>query len=80
MANVIAQLATQLPQDSLPPPVHGAGEALRALIDADAYVGEAVSLSYNEAILQIHDFHRQKVGGIPALCSVSFPNRSQGGT
>ncbi|HTX37919.1 MAG TPA: DUF87 domain-containing protein [Bryobacteraceae bacterium] len=68
MANVIAQLATQLPHDSLPPSVRGAGEKLLALIDADAYVGEAVSLGYNEAILQIHDFHRQKVGGIPALC------------
>jgi hypothetical protein len=70
MANVIAQLATQLPQDSLPPPVHGAGEALRALIDADAYVGEAVSLSYNEAILQIQRFSPPEGGGHPGplLC------------
>ncbi len=68
MANVIAQLATQLPQDTLPQPVQDAGETLRALIDAGAYVGEVVSLGYNDAILQIHDFHRQQVGGIPALC------------
>jgi hypothetical protein len=68
MTNVIAQLATQLPQDILPQPIQEAGEALRALIDADAYVGEVVSLGYNDAILQIHDFHRQQVGGIPALC------------
>jgi hypothetical protein len=27
-----------------------------------------VSLAYSDAILQIHDFHRQQVGGIPALC------------
>jgi hypothetical protein len=68
MTNVIAQLSTQLPHDVLPQPIQGAGETLRALIDADAYVGEVVSLSYNDAILQIHDFHRQQVGGIPALC------------
>ena len=68
MTNVIAQLSTQLPHDVLPQPIQGTGETLRALIDADAYVGEVVSLSYNDAILQIHDFHRQQVGGIPALC------------
>jgi hypothetical protein len=68
MTNVIAQLATQLPQDVLPQPVRDAGEVLRGLIDADAYVGEVVSLGYSDAILQIHDFHRQQVGGIPALC------------
>lgn len=68
MANVITQIATQLPQPTLPKPVHDAGERLRGLVEADAYVGEVVSLGYNEAILQIHDFHRQRVGGIPALC------------
>ena len=41
---------------------------LRSLVEGDAYVGEVVSLGYNDAILQIHDFHRQQVGGIPALC------------
>ena len=68
MPNVISQLATQLQQPPLPQPVHIAGEALRSLIKDDAYVGEVISLGYNEAVLQIHDFHRQRVGGIPALC------------
>jgi hypothetical protein len=68
MASVIAQIATQLPQDNLPQPFRDAGEILRSLIGADAYVGEVVSLGYNDAILQIHDYHRQQVGGIPALC------------
>lgn len=68
MANVISQIATQLPQSKLPQPIHEAGETLRGLIDVNAYVGEVVSLGYSEAILQIHDFHRQQVGGIPALC------------
>src|ERR1035438_1143947 len=68
MPNVISQIATQLPQPTLPQPIHDAGQTLRGLVEADAYVGEVVSLGYSEAILQIHDFHRQKVGGIPALC------------
>lgn len=68
MPKVISQIASQLPQPTLPQPVHDAGETLRGLVDAKAYVGEVVSLGYSEAILQIHDFHRQQVGGIPALC------------
>jgi hypothetical protein len=68
MPNVIAQIATQLPQPSLPEAVQTAGNTLRSLIEANAYVGEVVALGYSEAILQIHDFHRQQVGGIPALC------------
>lgn len=68
MPKVISQIATQLPQPNLPQPIQEAGEKLQGLIEADAYVGEVVSLGYNEAILQIHDFHRRKVGGIPALC------------
>jgi len=68
MPNVISQIATQLPQPTLPKPVYDAGETLRGLVEANAYVGEVVSLGYNDAILQIHDFHRQEVGGIPALC------------
>lgn len=68
MPDVISQIATQLPQPTLPQSIHDAGEMLRGLVDANAYVGEVVSLGYNEAILQIHDYHRQQVGGIPALC------------
>jgi hypothetical protein len=68
MTNVIAQIATKLPKQTFPQALHDAGEKLRLLIDEKAYVGEVVSLGYNDAILQIHDFHRQQVGGIPALC------------
>ena len=68
MPNVLSQIATQLPQATLPQQFQDAGETLRHLVEEDAYVGEVVSLGYNEAIIQIHDFHRQKVGGIPALC------------
>jgi hypothetical protein len=37
------------------------------MVDADAYVGEVYSLGYETALVQVHDYHRQKVGGIPAL-------------
>ena len=40
---------------------------LTDLFDADAYVGEVFSLSYETALVQVHDFHRRQVGGIPAL-------------
>lgn len=40
---------------------------LTDLVDTDAYVGEVYSLSYEEALVQVHDHHRRQVGGIPAL-------------
>lgn len=40
---------------------------LRGLFEDDAYVGEVFSLGYDEALVQIHDLHRQKVGAIAAL-------------
>src|SRR4051812_14969728 len=68
MANVISQIAQQLPQQELPPGVKEAGSKLQGLVEAEAYVGEVVSLGYHDAIVQIHDYHRKQVGGIPALC------------
>jgi len=68
MNKVVSQLASQFTEPALAEPLQAAGKTLRGLLDGDAYVGEVVSLGYNEAIIQIHDFHRQRVGGIPALC------------
>lgn len=42
-------------------------ETLGDLVQQDQYVGEVFSLSYETALVQIHDAHRQKVGGIPSL-------------
>ena len=42
------------------------GQLLDPLIQADNYVGEVISLSYDDALVQIHDHHRQKVGGVPS--------------
>ena len=50
---------------------HSLGQSERKLLtelfDSDAYVGEVFSLSYEAALVQVHDFHRRRVGGIPAL-------------
>jgi hypothetical protein len=66
--NVISQISEQLPAPPLPAVLQQADEHLRRLVEATAYVGEVVSLGYNDAIVQIHDYHRKQVGGIPALC------------
>lgn len=44
-----------------------ASQLLNDLLDESAYVGDAYSLGYAEALVRIHDKHRQRVGGIPAL-------------
>jgi endonuclease III len=38
------------------------------LIQEDQYVGDLYSINYEQAKVLVHDFHRQKVGGIPSLC------------
>ena len=46
-------------------------EAIRQLcemIQPEQYVGDVYSLGYEAAQVQIHDFYRRKVGGIPSLC------------
>ncbi len=44
-----------------------AEEMLGALVQQEQYVGEVFSLGYETALVQIHDSHRQEVGGIPGL-------------
>jgi len=44
-----------------------AQELLGVLVQKDQYVGEVFSLGYDSALVQIHDSHRQQVGGIPGL-------------
>src|SRR5688572_27703150 len=51
----------------LEPTLASASELLTSVVDEKAYVGEVYSLGYEDALVQIHDFHRQQVGGIPAL-------------
>lgn len=67
MANIVSNLAGKLTEPELSEPLRAASQELTALVEDDAYVGEVYSLGYDEALVQIHDFHRQRVGGIPAL-------------
>lgn len=68
MANVISSIGKELSgSETLPENLATAGDLLRAFIQPDALVGDVYSLGYEEALVQIHDFHRRNVGGIPAL-------------
>jgi len=67
MSNPLSAVAQQLQQPQLPEDLLRAGRDLSALVDGAAYVGEIYSIGYEEALVQIHDYNRQQVGGIPAL-------------
>jgi len=67
MSNLFTSMAQQLETAPLPDDIKKAGADLAGLVEGDAYVGEVYSIGYEEALVQIHDFNRQHVGGIPAL-------------
>ena len=67
MADLISTSSDRLNNPQLSTELVTAAKTLTGLIDETAYVGEVYSLGYEEALVQIHDFHRQTVGGIPAL-------------
>ena len=67
MADIVSNLAGRLSEPELSEPLQAASRELTSLVEDSAYVGEVYSLGYDEALVQIHDFHRQGVGGIPAL-------------
>src|SRR5436853_7082292 len=67
MTNLFSSVTQQLDKTELPENLHDAGAGLSSLVEGGAYVGEVYSIGYEDALVQIHDFHRQQVGGIPAL-------------
>jgi hypothetical protein len=67
MVDLISSSSDRLNNPELSEELTSAAKILTDLIDENAYVGEVYSLGYEEALVQIHDFHRQAVGGIPAL-------------
>lgn len=67
MASVISAVAKQAAATPLDANLGTASELLTSIVEDKAYVGEVYSLGYEDALVQIHDFHRQQVGGIPAL-------------
>ena len=67
MADIISSVSNQVDKPELTEEQIIAAQMLTNLVDENAYIGEVYSLGYEEALVQIHDFHRQAVGGIPAL-------------
>ena len=67
MPSVISAIGKEAAAAPLEPTLADASGILTAIVDEKAYVGEVYSLGYEDALVQIHDFHRQQVGGIPAL-------------
>lgn len=67
MDDIVSKAAGKLSEPELSKPLEDASNELTSLVEENAYVGEVYSLGYDEALVQIHDFHRQRVGGIPAL-------------
>lgn len=67
MASVLGAVEAGLASPSLTAPLAQASEHLVGLVEEAAYVGEVYSLGYDDALVQIHDYHRRRVGGIPAL-------------
>lgn len=59
--------ARQAAQPQLEASLAEAQRILADFLESAAYLGEVVSLGYEEALVQIHDKHRKDVGGIPAL-------------
>jgi hypothetical protein len=43
-------------------------QMLLSLVQKEQYVGDVYSINYETASVIIHDYYRQKVGGIPSLC------------
>ncbi len=79
MAGIVSNLAGKLNEPKLSEPLLAASRELTSLVDEHAYVGEVYSLGYEEALVQIHDFHRQRIGGIPALSFLIATRVTAGG-
>src|SRR5258708_1816567 len=67
MPSLIVALGKDVTATQLEPALASASDLLVNIVETNAYVGEVYSLGYEDALVQIHDFHRQQVGGIPAL-------------
>lgn len=67
MASVLGAVEAGFTSPDLTATLEAASEHLVGLVEEAAYIGEVYSLGFDEALVQIHDRHRQRVGGIPAL-------------
>src|SRR5574341_2401416 len=67
MTTPVSPLLSTFAADQASADQKSARELLGVLIQASQYVGEVISLGYTQALVQIHDHYRKKVGGIPPL-------------
>ena len=67
MPDVLSKIGSRLSQHHVEPNADDASRIIAGLVEKAAYVGDVYSLSYADALVQIHDHHRAQVGGIPAL-------------
>ena len=79
MTDVVSRLSRELGQPQLEPNLGQAGRLIAGLVEETAYVGDVYSLSYADALVQIHDHYRARVGGIPALSFLGGNPDSPGG-
>src|SRR5262245_38145256 len=66
--NPASPIITALAEDQANAAQLEATALLGTLIQSEQYVGEVWSINYETAAVQIHDVHRQRVGGIPNNC------------
>jgi hypothetical protein len=70
LSNFTTQLDTannQIETARINSEIEAAKRKFLSLVQPDQYVGEVYSLSYETALVMIHDHHRREVGGIPSL-------------
>lgn len=67
MSKLISSIANIGEEVTVDPIMAPATDLLASLVDASAYIGEVFSIGYSEALVQVHDYHRRHVGGVPAL-------------
>src|ERR1051325_6267131 len=67
MRTPVSPLLTTFAADQAGADQKTAQEILGGLVQPSQYVGEVISLGYTQALVQIHDHYRKKVGGIPPL-------------
>ena len=67
MSKLISSIVNIGEEVTVDPIMAPATDLLASLVDASAYIGEVFSIGYSEALVQVHDYHRRHVGGVPAL-------------
>ena len=72
MDEFVERVAKGLEKPKLDEGLAKAGDLLTGLVQDDAYVGDVYSLGYADALVQIHDHYRKRVGGARVL----LPSRS----